>query len=327
MNLHRRPLILGSLSALATPGAIFAQQPAPGKVWRIGVLSLSLSRTVVNGVLRHMRDHGFEEGRNLTVDFRFAEGKADSMSTHAADLVATKPDLLLGPTNTDVAALKRATANIPIVMMYVSEPVETGLIASLAHPGANVTGTTTNTFEVAGKMTQILRETVPRMSSIVWLADPDYPGMASYWKFSSQAALAMNIQASLLPVRTLVDLDAALSSLARERPDGIGVSMTGPIAQHAGRIVEFAARNRLPALYSTAGIVRAGGLMSYGPNFDAVNSRIAWMIDKIFKGAKPNDIPVEEPARFTLIINMKTAKAMGLVIPPIVLLQATELIE
>ena len=326
MKLQRRPVILGGLAALATPGALLAQQSAPGKVWRIGVLSLAFPKEPWPfwSALAKM---GYAEGHNLQIDFRFAQGKAELLPGLAAELVAAKPDLLIGPLNSETAALKRATSTIPIVMIYVSAPVESGLIGSLANPGGNLTGTTTVTFEVAGKMISLLRETVPRMSRLVGLDDPDYPGMDSYVKSAMQAATALGLRLTRLPVRSVADLDAALAIMERERPDGLSVAMTGVLAQHARRIIEFAARHKLPAHYSIAPPVYAGGLMSYGQDINAVHDRVAWMIDKIFKGAKPNDIPVEEPARFKFIINMKTAKAMGLTIPPTVLLQATELIE
>ena len=245
----------------------------------------------------------------------------------ASELVASKPDVLLGLTNPDVLALKRATSVVPIVMMYVSGPVETGLVTTLSRPGGNITGTTTNTFDVAGKMTQVLRDTVPGLSRITWLAEPDYPGMARYWKSASEAAAAMGVRATMAPVRSVPDLSVALANLERDRPDALGVSTTGVVTEHIVRIVEFAAQHRLPTLYSTAGAVSQGGLMSYGPDFAAINRRIASMVDKILKGAKPMDIPVEEPARFLLIINMKTARAIGLNIPKAVLLRADELVE
>ena len=323
--LQRRPLVLSGLAALAAPGAVLAQA-APGKVWRIGVLSLSFpnQRWSFWPALAAM---GYVEGRNLVVDFRYAEGKAELLPQLAAELVASKPDLLIGPLSPDAAALKKATSTIPIVMIYASVPVQTGLIASLANPGGNLTGTTTVVPETAGKMTQLLRETVPRMSRVAWMGDPDYPAMDLYIKAAEQAAAAMKLRWTHLPVRTLADLDAALASMERERPDGLGVAMTGPLVVNVNRVIEFAARHKLPTLYSIEPPVRRGGLMSYGQDYKDIHSRVAWMIDKIFKGAKPSDIPVEEPARFNLIINMKTANAMGLVIPPIVLLQATELIE
>jgi len=233
----------------------------------------------------------------------------------------------LGVTNPEVLALKRATSVVPIVMMYVSAPVETGLVAALSRPGGNVTGTTTNTFDGAGKMTQVLRDTVPGLSRITWLAEPDYPGMALYWKSTSEAAAAMGIRAIMAPVRSVSDLSVALANLERDRPDALGVSTTGVLIEHIVRIVEFAAQHRLPTLYSTAFAVHQGGLMSYGPDFAAIDRRIASMVDKILKGAKPIDIPVEEPARFLLIINMKTARAIGLNIPKAVLLRADELVE
>lgn len=326
MNLQRRPMVLSGLAALATPGAVFAQQPAPGKVWRIGVLSLTFPKEPWP-FWSALAKVGYTEGRNLAIDFRFAQGKPELLPGLAAELVAAKPDLLIAPLNSEAAALKRATASIPIVMVFVSEPVATGLIASLANPGGNLTGTTTVTFEVAGKMIALLRETVPRMSRLFILADPDYPGMDRYMKYAMQAVTVLGLRATILPVRTVADLDAALAGMERERPDGLHVAMTGAIAQNVNRIIEFAARHKLPTHYSISPPVYGGGLMSYGQDYGAIMDRVAWMVDKIFKGAKPNDIPVEEPAKFKFIINMKTAKAMSLVIPPTVLLQATELIE
>ena len=189
---------------------------------------------------------GYEEGRNLVVEYRSANGNAAALPGLAAELVASKPDVILGATNPEVSALKRATSVIPIVMMYVSGPVETGLVTALARPGGNITGTTTNTFDVAGKMTQVLRDTVPGLSRVTWLAEPDYPGMDLYWKSALQAAAAMGILATMSPVRSVSDLSVALANLERDRPDALGVSTTGVLSQHLGRVIEFAAQHRLP---------------------------------------------------------------------------------
>jgi putative ABC transport system substrate-binding protein len=198
MMLKRRPLILGGLSVFAVPHGGLAQ-PAAGKVWRIGVLSLSVPRERLL-VLRSLKELGYDEGRNLVIDFRFAQGKQDQLPELATALVAGRPDLLIGLTNPEIFALKRATSTIPIVMAYVSAPVETGLITSLARPGGNLTGTTTNTLELAGKMTEILHDTIPRMSRVTWLDDPDYPRMGLYEKSASEAAAAMGLRVSFLAV-------------------------------------------------------------------------------------------------------------------------------
>ena len=327
MHLRRRSAITVGLAALAGWMGEPWAQPSGRAPWRLGVLSLAPAGSWRPALRGRLSELGYEEGRNLVVDARSANGEAAALPGLAAELVASKPDVLLGVTNPEASALKRATSVIPIVMMYVSGPVETGLVATLARPGGNVTGTTTNTYEVAGKMTQVLRDTVRGLTRVTWLADPDYPGMDQYWKWVLQAAVKMGIRARRLPVRSVADLGQALAELERDRPDALAVSTTGVLIQHVGRVVEFATRQRLPALYSTPGAVRQGGLMSYGPDFRAIDRRIASMVDKILTGTRPSDIPVEEPAKFLLVINTKAAKAIGLNIPQKVLALADELIE
>lgn len=328
MNLQRRPMVLSGLAALAAPGAMLAQQPAPGKVWRIGVLSESAPAEPMRGYLaRYLSEVGYVEGRNLTMDIKYAQSKPDLLAALAAELLAAKPDLLIGLLNREIIALKKATATVPIIMMFAALPVELGLIASLARPGGNITGTSSTPPEMAGKMLQVLRETVPRMSRLASLFDPDYPGMAHYGRYGNQAVSLLGLRNTDLHVRSVADIDAAIAHMERDRPDAISVGSTGVLIDHVGKVIEFAARHKVPAMYSIRDSVMKGGLMTYTPDFPAMAQRNAWMIDKIFKGAKPSDIPVEEPARFELVLNMKTAKAMGLVIPPIVMLQATQVIE
>lgn len=298
----------------------------PQRVYRIGVLSESVPRGHL-GVLRLLPELGYVEGRNLVIDYKYAEGRVDLLPSLAVELVAAKPDLIIGLLNREVEVLKRATTTIPIVMLFVTAPDQTGLVASLARRGGNITGTTTNAPEMAGKMSQILRDTLPGMSRLTWLSDPDYPGMALYMRSTEQAARAMGLRLAFLAVRTIADLDAAFLNLERNRPDAIGIATAGAVLDGLGRIVEFAARHKMPALYSIESPVRNGGLMSYAADFGAMAQRNAAMIDKIFKGIKPSDIPVEEPAKFRLTINIKSARAMGLTIPQSMLLQATEVIE
>ena len=324
--IQRRPLIASGVALVAVPRFVRAQ--AVSRVWRIGMLSLSIPRFFFNySLIPSLRDAGYEEGRNLEIDFRFAQGKAETLPSLAAALVATNPDLLIGPLNSDVVALKKATSTVPIVMLYSGNPVEIGLIASLARPGGNVTGATAITIEVAGKILQLLREMDPRISRVAWLADPDYPGMDFYWKSALQTATALGLSAELVPIRTPSDLTAALARLEPDRVDALVVNMTGPLAEDPGRVIEFAARLRLPALYSISLPVHIGGLMSYGQDIAAVHKRIAWMIDRIFKGAKPGEMPVEQPSKFLLVLNRKTAKALGITIPQSLLLRADEVIQ
>ncbi len=320
----RRSII--SIAGGVTLGAALPahSQATVKKVWRIGVLSESLPQL---SVLKTLKALDYEEGRNLVIDYKFARGRPELLDGLAAELLAAKPDLLIAPLNTEAAALKRATSSIPIMMLWITAPVELGLVASMARPGGNLTGTTTNPIEMAGKMVQLLRETIPRSSRIVMLNDPSYPGMTLYLKSSEQAASAMGIQFEGLAVRTLADLDMAFAALKRNPPDGIMVSMTGVILGNVQLIVEFTALHKLPALYSIKRPVMIGGLMSLSPDFGEMGKRQIAMIDKLLKGAKPSEMPIEQPTNFELAINMKTARAMGLTIPPAVMLQATELIE
>ena len=319
--------VIVRMAGAATMGASlpgWAQHSA--KVYRIGVLSEVAPRPYVP-VFDMLRSLGYEEGRNLLVDFKFAQGRSELLAGMAAELVSGKPDLLAGFANTETVALKRATGTIPIVMMYASTPVETGLIASLARPGGNITGTTLTAPQTVGKLTQILREAVPRMWRLAWLGDPDYPGMDLYAKSAEQAAAAMGLRMKPLFVRTAAELDAALASLGADRPDALGVATTGVILRNLVRIIEFVAQAQIPAMYSIKISVSRGGLMSYGADVIEIARRHAWMIDKILKGAKPGDIPVEEPTRFEFSINMKTARSLGLTIPRSLLMQADEVFE
>jgi putative ABC transport system substrate-binding protein len=312
------------MALMAMPGAVFSQRA--GKVWRVGVLA-HFDEGPRFLIPRALSELGYETGRNVVFDFQSAHGNAELMPAMVAKLLAAKPDLLIGTNNREVKALKDATSTIPIVAMYVVAPVESGLVSSLARPGGNITGTTINAPESAGKRIQILHETVPRMSRVAWLNEPDFPGFNLYTESVHQAMATLRLTGVDLAVRTIADLDAALGSLERNRPHAISVAGTGVLLDQTARIIEFAARHKLPAIYSAPAAVGQGGLMNYTANVSALAGRNAWMIDKIFKGARPSEIPMEEPAKFQLRINLKTAKAMGLAIPQGVLLQATELIE
>jgi putative ABC transport system substrate-binding protein len=300
-------------------------QPA-GTVFRLGVLSEIIPRQYMS-LFDVLRSLGYEEGRNLVVDFKFAQSRPELLPAMASELVAGRPAAIVAVGNPETAALKRATSSIPIVMLFGVTPVETGLVASLARPGGNVTGTTMNAPQTVGKMTQLLREAVPRLSRIAWLIEPDYPGMDLYIKWTEQAAAAMKLRLRNLFIRTSQDLDAALATLAAYRPDALGVATSPVMLANAQRIIDFLSRSGIPALYTTNVPVRMGGLMSYSPDLTEIVRRHAWMIDKILKGAKPSAIPVEEPAKFTVSVNLTTARSLGLTIPRSLLMQADEVIE
>ncbi len=228
MNLHRRPLVLSSLAALATPGAVLAQ-PAPGKVWRIGVLSLSIPAepVMLPWIVQMLAPLGYELGRNLRIDYKFAQGKVEALPKLAAELIDAKPDLLIGLLISDGLALKQATTTIPIVMMYATMPVELGLIKSLANPGGNVTGTASVSPDLWAKTFQIMRELIPQTTHVAYFYDPDFPGIAFYQRQVEHAGRSLGIRLSNYPVRTVADIDSALSNLLRDRPHAINVGGTG----------------------------------------------------------------------------------------------------
>jgi putative ABC transport system substrate-binding protein len=317
--LSRRDFI-GAVAALAAAGLALAQPSV--RLYRIGILSQAWSRERLSALLNALSELGYVEGRNTRFDIQYANGRTDLLANLADELVARKVDLIVAIGNVEILAAKHATSSIPIVMVVSSAPVETGLIDSLSRPGGNVTGTTLQAPEIAGKFLELLKETVPNLKQVALLWDPDYPGLELYRLEAERAARALGIELTLLPIRTLADLEGAFARLAADRPHALFVSPTGPIYDNRARVVAFAARERLPAIYASKVIVSEGGLMSYIADFDLLARRDAAIIDRIFKGARPSDLPVEQPTRYELVINLKTAKALGLAIPANVLARA-----
>jgi len=325
--MNRREMVV-AVGACAVSAPLAGQAQTPGRVYRIGVLLSSLPwETLAFRLRTPLRDLGYEEGRNVVFEIRSAQGQEDRLAGLAGELVAAKVDLIVAPLNPEILAAKRVTSTIPIVMVFSSTPVESGLVASLARPGRNVTGTTVQAPELAGKMLEALRDAVPRLVRVACLVEPEYPGMHLYRRQTERAAEAMGIRLTFVNVHTAAELDGALGLIAQTRPDALFVSMTGAIVAQYRRVIDFAARQRLPALYSTGGPVIDGGLMSYAADFAALTRRSAAMIDKILKGAKPVDLPVEQPTKFELVVNLKTAKALGITIPQSLLLRADEVIQ
>ena len=325
--MKRRDALIATLVFGVAPLTGWAQ--AAGKTYRIGILASVAPRAGVGPVLllAALRELGYEEGRNLIIDYRLAEGQQDRLPALAADLVANKVDLIVAFLNPEILAAKRATTTIPIVMAFSQAPMESGLVASLARPGGNVTGTTIQGPETAGKILEVLRDAVPRVKRVTILWEPEYPGMELYRRATERAAEAMGIRLTLLPGRSLAEMETAFAAIARERPDALYVVTTGAIATHRARVIEFAARQRVPAIYTGKVPVTEGGLMSYSQDFGPLVRRTAAIIDRILKGAKPADLPVEQPTTFELVINLKTAKALGITIPQSVLIRADEVIQ
>ena len=326
-QVRRRHFLLATGALLAAP-LVARAQPAQ-KVYRVGVLSYYLPREVFfRNLPIAMHKLGYEEGRNITYDYRFAEGHADRLAGLAAGLVADKVDLILAWSNAEIVAAKKATSTIPIVMMAGLAIAEMGLVASLARPGGNLTGTVIIGPETAGKIIQILHDAVPRATRVFLLVDEaGFPGMELYNRVSARAAAAMGIKLTQIQVGTVAELDAALARTAKERPDAIKVVGGRVLSPHRARVIDFVARQQLPAIYTSKLPVTEGGLMSYQSDPAELRPRTAAIADRILKGANPAEVPIEQPTRYELVINLKTAMALGIAIPQSLLVRADQVIE
>jgi putative ABC transport system substrate-binding protein len=322
-------LLLGLVVTDIAPVAAEATQA--GKVYRLGYLSQPTRASVERGVesfVRALRELGWVEGKNLIIEYRWADGDAERLPALAAELVRDNVDVIVAPAGTAALAAKNATTKIPIVMMFPSDPVGSGLVASLARPGANVTGTTfTAGPEIFGKQLQILKESVPKLSRLAVLRNPADPGWSIQGKEVEAAARSLGIRIHYADARGDKELDGAFATMARERADALLVSGSSTFLAHRSRVAELALKGRLPTMENFREMVEAGGLMAYAVNMPDFVGRAAVYVDKILKGAKPADLPVEQPTKFQLVVNLKTAAALGLAIPASVLQRADGLIE
>jgi putative ABC transport system substrate-binding protein len=330
MVCRRHVAILLDALILAAPVTSFSQQPA--KVPRIGYLQPAApqnnSSPFLEDFRQGLRDLGYIEGKNVQLEIRWGEGKLERLPVLAAELVGLKVDVIVAVSSPSVMAAKQATQTIPIVMPLSSDPVADGLVKSLARPGGNITGLSLMTPDVGAKRLQLLKEVFPKPArpvAVLW--NPDYVGMAARFRQAQRAGSTIGMDVRSVEVRDSRELERALEALDRERPDAL-VLLADPLTlSQRLRIVEFAAEERLPAIYEVSQFVEAGGLMSYGPDVDELVRRSATYVDKILKGAKPGDLPIEQPTKFELVINLKTAKALGISIPQSVLLQADRVIQ
>ena len=314
-------------SALAAPFAVRAQQQ---RVYRIGFLGNStaaLEANLVGPFREGLRDLGYVEGRNIVIEFRWAEGKYERFPELIAELVALNVDVIVTAGTPAALAVKRAMVRVPLVMAAVGDPVGTGLVASLARPGGNFTGLTAIAPDLEGKRLELLREIVPKVSHVAFLVNPDNVLTVASEKQARAAAKVLLVDVQFVDVREDSHFDQAFDTIAKERPDAFIVLADRVFLHNRARIVDFAARNRLPAVYPYRELVEAGGLVSFGPNYADMHRRAATYVDKILKGAKPGDLPVEQPTKFEFIINLKSAKALGFTIPPSLMLRADEVIQ
>jgi putative ABC transport system substrate-binding protein len=330
VRIDRRAFIAAAVGGLLpVPLAVEGQQA--GEIRRIGFLAGGSAGATARSaeVFRQgLKELGWIEGQNLVIDWRFAEGRHDRLPDLAAELVRLKVSIIVaGPTPPAVAA-KSATGTIPIVMANAADPLELGLVASLARPGGNVTGLAFSVnLEIFGKGLELLKEAVPRIRRVAVLWNPANPAQASAMGHVKAAARSLGMQLQPLPTRGPDEFDGAFAAMARERAEGLLVVAEALFVVHRDRLAGLAAKHRLPSMHGLRENVEAGGLMSYGPSIAASWRRAAVFVDKILKGARPADLPVEQPTTFELVINLRTAKALGLTIPSAMLARADTIIE
>ncbi len=300
-----------------------------GKIWRIGILSGAspASPGGLTPLLQGLREAGMVEGRNAVFEIRYTEGRTERFPAFAAELVTLHPDILVAIGTPAIAAAKQATSTIPIVMAAASDPVGARLVASLAHPGGNVTGLSLLAPELSAKRLDLLTQAVSPLVRVAVLWNLDNEGMALRFRETQAASRVLGVSIHSVGVRTPADFDGAFATITREHPHGLLVMADTVTIGQRKRTADFAASNRIPAIYEQRDFVDVGGLMSYG--IDSVDHfrRAASFVDKILKGAKPSDLPIEQPIKFELVINTKTAKALGLTIPQTLLLRADQVIE
>jgi len=318
-----------TLSLLAAPCAAAGQQG--GKIPRIGWLSPrpppSESEPLLNTFREGLRELGWVEGQNIAMEYRWAEGRYERLPDLAAELVHLQVDVIVALITPAALAAQHATKTIPIVMVAVHDPVGSGLVASLARPGGNVTGLSNLSPALVGKQLEFLTELLPTVSQVAVLWNPTSPGHVLMVREADGAARALGVQLHLLEARGPEEFDSAFAAMTSAHVGALLVLGDAMFFVHRTRLIDLAAKSRLPAMYGSRGLVEAGGLIGYGPTFPENFRRAATYVDKILKGTKPADLPVEQPTKFELVINLKTANELGLTIPPTLLFQADEVIK
>jgi putative ABC transport system substrate-binding protein len=316
---------LAALALLAAPLAAPAQQP--GKTARIGFLFFVTSPSLDEAFRQGLHELGYVEGQNIAIEYRSAEGKDERLPGLAAELVRLKVDVIVAASPPATEAAKGATSTIPIVFAVSGDPVAAGLVASLARPGGNITGLATISGDVLGKQLELLKGVAPKVSRVAVLQNPSNPGHALMLPQAEGAARALGVQLQVLKARTPSEIEAAFAAMSSQRAGGVLVLRDALFRAQRAQIVALAAKRRLPAVYGLREEAEAGGLMAYGASVPHMFRRAATYVDKILKGAKPADLPVEQPTKFELVINLKTAKALGLTIPSSLLGQADQVIQ
>jgi putative ABC transport system substrate-binding protein len=323
--MRRRDLIaLVSCGVVAWPLAALAQESR--KVWHMGFIAHGHER-FYDALFEGLRELGYAEGRNLVVERRYAEGHAERFREFAAEMVRLNVDVIVVVTTPAALAVKNATTTIPVVFPNAINPVESGLVASLAHPGGNVTGGAAQTAVLSSKRLEILKEVVPGLSRAAVLWNAANPALAFAVRETKNAALALAVRLQFHELRELKDFEAAFATMAQQRPDALLVLQDALTLQHRKEIIDFAVQKRLPSMFVAREWVEVGGLMSYGESLSDMYHHAAYYVDRILRGEKPADLPVEQVANFELVVNLRTAKAIGLTIPAPVLVRVNEVIE
>ena len=308
----------------------FAEAQQAGKVPRIGFLdptSSAVSKARIESFRQGLVKLGYKEGKNIAIDYRFADGESERLNQHAAELIRLNVDIIVTRAIPGAVAAQHATIKTPIVFVGVADAVAAGLVASLAKPGGNITGLTSLAPELSGKRLEVLRETFPKLARVAVLRNPSNAGDAITWKETEEAAQALGLQLHSLEVRSVKDFENVFESATKADGQAL-LTLPDPLLQsHRKEIVDFAAKSRLPGIYPDPEYVEAGGLMSYAANPVEFYARAASYVDRILKGAKPADLPVEQPTKFDLVINLKAAKQIGLLIPQKVLARADRVIR
>jgi ABC-type uncharacterized transport system substrate-binding protein len=322
--------IVLTVGLLAAPFAAEAQAQPAGKVHRMGFLGNStaaLEAHLVGPFREGLRDLGYVEGQNIVIEYRWAEGKYERFPALIAELLAQKVEVIVTAGTPASLAVKKATTSVPLVMVAVGDPVDTGLVASLAKPGGNITGIHSTVEGLEGKRLELLREVIPKLSHVAVLRNPENPALLNYLKEMQVAAQVLGMKVQVFEARTPGEFDETFKAIVRARPGALRVMGDRLFLHYRQRIMDFATKQRLPTVPVHPELVEAGGLMSFGPSYPGMHRRAAYFVDRILKGAKPADLPVEQPTKFELVINLKTAKTLGLTIPPSVLGRADQVIQ
>ena len=328
MTTRRSFLTLLGGAAVAWPVTAGAQQNQ--RAHRIGFMGNSTAELEANlvGPFRDgLRALGYEEGRNVIIEFRWADGKYDQFPALVAELLAAKVDVIITAGTPATLAIKKATSTVPLVFIAVGDPVGTGVVPNLGRPGGNITGLSSIAPDLEGKRLELLREVVPKLSHVAFFLNPANAFHTASMRQARVAAQSLGIKLQPMEVNKSEQLDGAFASIVKEKPDALLILADRIFLHNRKRMMEFAIQQRLPSVNAYRELVEAGGLISYGPSYEDMHRRAAVYVDKILKGTKPADLPIEQPTKFTLLINLKTAKTLGLTVPPTLVARADELIE